>query len=100
MPDHFYVYPAYLGKGRSRSEGRRVGASESVPELTAQEILDAAKRLGYTAVIEADKDYPRDAGSYGGRVKVTKRSGTTKAKFLRLLSADLRAHPPAGGGTH
>ncbi len=97
MPEHFYVYPAYLLRGRSRAAGRRLKAEEALNELTADEIVQAARRLGYTAVAEADKDYPRDAGAYAGRVKVTKRSGTTKARFLKLLSADLRAHRPAAG---
>ena len=97
MPDHFYVYPAYLGRGRSRAAGRRVGAEESVADLTAEEIVQAARRLGYTAVVETDKNYPRDAGAYAGRVKVTKRVGTTKARFLHLLSAELHARRPAAG---
>jgi signal recognition particle subunit SEC65 len=97
MPDHFYVYPAYLLKSRSRAAGRRVKAEESVGELTAEEIVMAARRLGYTAVAEADKDYPRDAGSFGGRVKVSKRAGTSKARFLKLLSTELRTRRPSGG---
>ena len=97
MPDHFYVYPAYLSRGRSRAAGRRTGVEESVGDLTAEEIVQAARRLGFTAVIEADKDYPRDAEAYAGRVKITKRAGTSKARFLHLLSAELRARRPAGG---
>lgn len=97
MPDHFYVYPAYLGQGFSRANGRRVGTEEAVNELTAEEIVRAAQRIGYKAVVEAEKQYPRDVGGYAGRVKVTKRPGVSKARFLHLLSAELRAHPPAGG---
>ncbi len=97
MPEHFYVYPAYLVRGRSRAAGRRLKADDAVNELTTDEIVQAARRLGYTAVAEADKDYPRDAGAYAGRVKVTKRTGTTKARFLKLLGAELRARRPAGG---
>ena len=97
MPEHFYVYPAYLLRGRSRAAGRRLKSEEALTELTADEIVQAARRLGYTAVAEADKDYPRDPGAYAGRVKVTKRAGTTKARFLKLLGAELRAHRPAGG---
>ena len=97
MPEHFYVYPAYLLRGRSRAEGRRVKADDAVPEVTADEIVQAARRLGYTAVAEIDKDYPRAAESFAGRVKVTKRAGTSKVHFLKLLSAELRARRPAGG---
>lgn len=97
MPDHFYVYPAYLARGRSRAAGRRVGEGEAIPDLTAEEIVQAARRLGFVAEVEADKEYPRDAGGLAGRVKVTKRKGTTKARFLHLVGAELRARRPTGG---
>jgi len=97
MPDHFYVYPAYLGRGLSRMRGRRVPASESLPDLTAEEILEAVKRLGFRAELEADKQYPRRSFDYAGRVKVTKKGDTTKAHFLRQLAAELhRARTAAG----
>jgi signal recognition particle subunit SEC65 len=97
MPDHFYVYPAYLGRGLSRNGGRRVPASESVPDLTAEEILEAAKRLGFKAELEAQKQYPRRFFDYAGRVKVTKKGATTKAHFLRQLSAELQKQRTAAG---
>jgi signal recognition particle subunit SEC65 len=90
MPDHFYVYPAYLGRGLSRLGGRRVPESDSLPDLTAEEIVDAAKRLGFRAELEAGKQYPRRYFDYAGRVKVTKKGATTKAHFLRQLAAELR----------
>ncbi|MCI4339614.1 MAG: signal recognition particle subunit SRP19/SEC65 family protein [Thermoplasmata archaeon] len=96
MPDHFYVYPAYLGRGLSRSDGRRLPEAETVPDLTAEEILEAAKRLGFKAEVESGKQYPRQFFTYAGRVKVTKRSGTTKTAFLRALAAEVRKHRPAG----
>jgi len=89
MPDHFYVYPAYLGRGLSRKSGRRVPQAASLPELTVEEIVAAAKRLGYRAEAEADKHYPRRFFDYAGRVKVTKKGTGTKAGFLKALSAEL-----------
>ncbi|EQD44928.1 signal recognition particle 19 kDa protein [mine drainage metagenome] len=97
MPDHFYVYPTYLARGSSRDVGRRVPAPLAIPDLTAAEIVGAAERLGYRAVLEADKHYPRTADLYLGRVKVTKRAGTTKAAFLRALATDLQQHRGPGG---
>jgi signal recognition particle subunit SEC65 len=97
MPDHFYVYPAYLGRGLSRSEGRRVPEPDTLNEVTAEEIAQAAKRLGYSAEVEAGKQYPRAVPTYGGRVKVTKRGGLTKAKFLRLVTGEVRKLRAAGG---
>ena len=96
MPDHFYVYPAYLGRGLSRKGGRRVPESATVPELTIDEIVAAAKRLGYRVEVEADKQYPRRFFDYAGRVKVVKKAGATKAAFLKALAADLLKHRAAG----
>jgi signal recognition particle subunit SEC65 len=97
MPDHFYVYPAYLMRGRSRSKGRRVAEAQTVTEITAEEIVQAAKRLGCRAEVEADKQFPRDVPSYLGRVKVTKTAGFTKAKFLRAVATELSKQRALGG---
>ncbi len=89
MPDHFYVYPAYLARGGSRAEGRRLPEGLGVKDVTAEEIAHAAKRLGYRAEVEAGKQYPRDVPSFAGRVKVTKKGDVTKGRFLRLLAGEL-----------
>jgi signal recognition particle subunit SEC65 len=96
MPDHFYVYPAYLGRGLSRKDGRRLPDAESVPDVTTEEILQAAKRLGFKVEVEAEKQYPRRFFAYEGRVKVAKKSGTSKIAFLRAVAADVKKHRPAG----
>ena len=96
MPDHFYVYPANLRRGISRSDGRRLPEGEALADVTTEEIVEAAKRLGYKAEPEPDKQYPRRFFTYAGRVKVTKRKGTSKSAFLRAVAADVRKHRPAG----
>ena len=97
MPDHFYVYPGYLARGASRANGRRVPASATVPDVTLEDIAQAAKRLGYRAEVEAGKQYPRTVPSYAGRLKVTKKDGVSKSKFLRLVAAEVeRARGVAG----
>ncbi len=98
MPDHFYVYPAYVAQGAPRTGGRRVPAAATVKDVTAEEIAQAAKRLGYRAEVEADKQYPRDVPRGAGRVKVTKRSGVSKGQFLRLLVSELPRVRASGGG--
>jgi len=89
MPDHFYVYPAYLEKV-PRSAGRRVPAPAGLGDVSAEEIVEAAKRLGVKAELEAEKQYPRRFFTYAGRVKITKKAGTTKTAFLRALAAELQ----------
>jgi signal recognition particle subunit SEC65 len=97
MPDHFYVYPAYLARGRSRDEGRRVPTAVALPELTGEEIVAAAIHLGYKAEWENDKQFPRDPGAYSGRVKIRKKGTATKATFLRALATELTRRRAAGG---
>ena len=95
MPDHFFVYPTYLGRGRSRKAGRRLPEDRALVDVTTEEIAGAAKRLGFKAEIEADKHYPRESHLYGGRVKIAKKAGVSKTGFLRQVAAELerqRAH--------
>jgi signal recognition particle subunit SRP19 len=89
MPDHFYVYPAYLTSSSSRALGRRVPKGAAVPEATIEEIVRAAQSLGFTAVAEPAKQFPRQFYTYAGRVKVTKKPAVTKSLFLRQLAAEL-----------
>lgn len=99
MPDHFYVYPAYLDKTGSRTDGRRVGASVAVAEVTIEMIVEAARRLGFTAQAEADKHYPRQVQRYGGRVKITKKAGVTKVESIRRIAQAVKDAAPATKGT-
>jgi len=96
MPDHVYVYPGYLAKGGSRSDGRRVPEPLAVPEATLESIVAAARVLGFTAEAEPEKHYPRRFFEYQGRVKIQKRSGVSKTKLLRLLAEEIHRHPERG----
>jgi signal recognition particle subunit SEC65 len=98
MPDHFFVYPTYLHRGTTRALGRRVPQAATVPEATVEEIVAVATSLGFTAVAEPDKQYPRQFFQQSGRVRVTKKAGTPKTAFLRQLGEELaRRHVAAGG---
>ncbi len=89
MPDHFFVYPAYLAPGSPKTDGRRIAEGTTLKDVTAEEIAQAAKRLGYRAEVEGTKQYPRDVPRGAGRVKVTKRGGVPKSKFLRLVVTEI-----------
>jgi signal recognition particle subunit SEC65 len=95
MPEHFYVYPAYLEKV-SRAAGRRVPAGEALVDVSAEEIVEAARHLGVKAEAEPAKQYPRRFYTYAGRVKVTKKAGTPKTKLLRALAGELRRRRAQG----
>lgn len=95
MPDHFYVYPAYLDKAGTRAGGRRVPAAMAVPEVTSEMIVEAARRLGFTAQVETEKHYPRQADRFAGRVKIGKHKGVTKARAIARIAQALRDAAPA-----
>jgi signal recognition particle subunit SRP19 len=96
MPDHIYVYPGYLAKGGSRSDGRRVPSELAVTDATIEVIVAAAKGLGFKAEPEPEKSYPRLFYQYSGRVKITKRPGVSKTKLLKMLAEEIHRHPDRG----
>jgi signal recognition particle subunit SRP19 len=96
MPEHFYVYPAYVEK-LPRSSGRRIRAEDGLVDVRVEEIAEAARRLGAKVELEADKHYPRRFFAYAGRVKVTKRAGTSKSQFLRTLAREIKRQRAQGG---
>jgi signal recognition particle subunit SRP19 len=97
MPDHFFVYPAYVSRGTTRALGRRVPQPVAVGETTLDEIVEVARSLGFTATSEPDKQYPRAVHAYAGRVRVAKKAGVTKTVFLRQL-AEVLSQRHAGPG--
>ena len=98
MPDHFYVYPSYLRKRTARALGRRVPQELALTEVTVEQIVGAAVQLGYRAEAETAKSYPREAHLGEGRVRISKRAGSSKQATLRAIAERLRstATPPSG----
>jgi signal recognition particle subunit SEC65 len=89
MPDHFYVYPAYLDGATPRALGRRVSTGDAAPNVTLAEVVAAALSLGVKVTAEPDKQYPPRFFTYAGRAKVPKKAGLTKTKFLRDLAKEI-----------
>ncbi|MFB6125731.1 MAG: signal recognition particle subunit SRP19 [Halolamina sp.] len=54
------IWPAYLDAALTRGEGRRVPEDAAVEEPEVDEIAEAVQQLGYDAVIERDRTYPRE----------------------------------------
>lgn len=82
------IWPAFLDADRSRSEGRRVSRDLAVDEPTVEEIAQAVQQVGYDAVIERDKQYPRE-WEPRGRVLVKGAEDATKSDLLQAVAAYL-----------
>ena len=52
------IWPIYLDKEKSLSQGRKISNEYAISEPRIREIEKAAKRLGYTFIVETDKSYP------------------------------------------
>ncbi len=84
------IWPAYLDAERSRNEGRRVPEGLAVPSPTVDEIASAVQQVGYDAVIERDKTYPREYEARG-RVVVKGADDASKSDLLGAVAAYVAA---------
>ena len=84
------IWPAALDANRSRSDGRRVSLDLAVENPTVDEIAKAVQQVGYDAVIERDKTYPREYDGRG-RVVVKDADDATKSDLLGAVAAYMQA---------
>lgn len=84
------IWPAFLDAGCTRSEGRRVPLDVAVAEPSVDEIGQAVRQVGYDAVIERKKTYPREYEPRG-RVLVKDADDATKSDLLAAVAAYVAA---------
>ncbi|MCL7418495.1 MAG: signal recognition particle subunit SRP19/SEC65 family protein [Halalkalicoccus sp.] len=84
------IWPAYLDAEVSRSKGRRVPRDLAVPEPTVDEIAAAAQQVGYDAVIERDRTYPREYEPRG-RVLIKDADDASKNDLVQAIAAYVTA---------
>ncbi|WP_292463596.1 signal recognition particle protein Srp19 [Methanolobus sp.] len=86
------IWPAYIDKTRSRSNGRIISRKSSVNEPSIQEIGLAAQKLGLTPEIEADKAYPKSWWESKGRVLIDNTAPKTAlARKIASTIKDMRS---------
>ncbi|MFB6309065.1 MAG: signal recognition particle subunit SRP19 [Haloarculaceae archaeon] len=83
------IWPAALDAGLSRSEGRRVPLDIAVEDPTVDEIATAVQQVGYDAVVERDRTYPREYEPRG-RVLVKDADDASKSDLLQAVAAYLQ----------
>ena len=84
------IWPAYFDADRSRKQGRRVPQDFAIEEPEVDEIAQAVQQVGYDAVIERDKTYPREYEPRG-RVLVQNADDAGKSDLLQAVAAYLQA---------
>ncbi|WP_254543922.1 signal recognition particle subunit SRP19 [Halomarina pelagica] len=84
------IWPAALDANCSRREGRRVSLELAVEDPTVDEIARAVQQVGYDAVIERDKTYPREYEPRG-RVLVQNADDAGKSDLLQAVAAYVAA---------
>lgn len=73
------LYPLYFDAGRTRAQGRRVGAAHAVHNPLARTIVDAVAELGLRTVFEPGKMHPKDWAN-PGRVRVLLKDPASPSK--------------------
>lgn len=84
------IWPAYLDADVSRSKGRRVPLDIAIDEPTIEEIAAAAQQVGYDAVIERDRTYPREY-EQRGRVLIKDADDASKNDLVQAIAAYVMA---------
>ena len=80
------IWPAALDVNLSRAEGRRVSLDLAVEDPTVEEIAKAVQQVGYDAVVEREKRYPREYETRG-RVLVQNADDAGKSDLLQAVAA-------------
>lgn len=82
------IWPQYLDKDLSLSEGRKISKELAVSKPTISEIERALKRLGYTYELEKDKSYPGKWYEKSGRFLVE--YDNTKQELIKEISLKIK----------
>ena len=82
------MWPAFFDADLTRAEGRRVPLELAIPDPAVEEIAQAVQQVGYDAVVERDKQYPREWEARG-RVLVKDADDATKSDLPQAVGAYL-----------
>ena len=82
-------WPQYFDAKRSRSNGRRLPRKFAVEKVSLDDIVKAAKNLGYDAEIERNYRYSRTWWDDPGRVLINTK-GKKKTKVMIEVAKEIR----------
>ena len=82
------IWPQYLNKNLSLSEGRKISLEDSVKEPTLNDIERALKRLNLPHSVQKEVSYPGKWYEKSGRVLVEWEG--TKLELIRTVSLEIK----------
>ncbi|MFX1418000.1 MAG: signal recognition particle subunit SRP19/SEC65 family protein [Promethearchaeota archaeon] len=82
-------WPQYFDAKRSRNKGRRLPRKFAIDKVNLEEILKAARNLGYNAEIERGYKYPKTWWEEPGRVLIDIK-GKKKSKVLLEVAKEIK----------
>ena len=82
-------WPQYFDAKRTRAEGRRVPKKISIDKVNSNDLVKAAKQLGYNVQYEKHYKYPRTWWDDPGRVVIDIK-GKKKSKVIIELAKELK----------
>ena len=82
------IWPQYLNKDLTLSEGRKVSKEIAVSSPTMAEIERALKRLGFTYNVQKERAYPGQWSEKSGRVLVE--YDKTKLELIKEISLKIK----------
>ena len=82
------IWPQYLNKNLSLSEGRKISLEDAVKDPTISDIEKALKRLGLEYTVEKEFSYPGKWYEKSGRVLVE--WDKTKLELIREISLRIK----------
>ena len=82
------IWPQYLDKNLSLSEGRKISKENAVSNPTLTEIERALKRLGFTHSVQKERSYPGKWYEKSGRILVEYEN--TKLELIKEVSLKIK----------
>ena len=82
------IWPQYLNKDLTLSEGRKISKEIAVSSPTMAEIERALKRLGFTYNVQKERSYPGKWYEKSGRVLVE--YDKTKLELIKEISLKIK----------
>ena len=82
------IWPVYFDASYSRGEGRRVPRNKAVKDPKAEDVEEAARRLGLNPILEAAAKYSKQPWRPVGVVLVDKKG--SKTRIIKEIAEELR----------